>query len=187
MLKRVFDIFISLIAGMIFIIPMILVGLAVALSSKGPILYWSRRLGRNRVVFNMPKFRTMRTETPVLPTHLLPDAHSFLTPIGSFLRKSSLDELPQLWCILKGEMSFVGPRPSLESQSDLNDARAAAGVHWLLPGLTGWAQVNGRDELPTQQKVALDVEYLQKKSFLFDVKIILLTLWKVVKGDGVKH
>jgi O-antigen biosynthesis protein WbqP len=187
MLKRVFDIFVSLIAGMIFLIPMMFVGLAVALSSKGPILYWSRRLGRNHVVFNMPKFRTMRTDTPVLPTHLLPDAQSFLTPIGSFLRKSSLDELPQLWCILKGEMSFVGPRPSLESQSDLNDARTSAGVHWLLPGLTGWAQVNGRDELPTQQKVALDAEYLQKKSFLFDVKIILLTLWKVVKGDGVKH
>jgi len=187
MLKRVFDIFVSLIAGIIFLIPMIFVGLAVALSSKGPILYWSRRLGRNHVVFNMPKFRTMRIDTPVLPTHLLTDAQSFLTPIGSFLRKSSLDELPQLWCILKGEMSFVGPRPSLESQSDLNDARTAAGVYLLLPGLTGWAQVNGRDELPTQQKVALDAEYLQKKSFLFDLKIIFLTLWKVVKGDGVKH
>ncbi len=187
MLKRVFDILVSLIAGMIFLIPIILVGLAVALSSKGPILYWSRRVGRNHVVFNMPKFRTMRTNTPVLPTHLLLDAHSFLTPVGSFLRKSSLDELPQLWCILKGEMSIVGPRPSLENQSDLNDARTAAGAHLLFPGLTGWAQVNGRDELPTQQKVALDAEYLQKKSFLFDMKIILLTLWKVVMGDGVKH
>ena len=186
-LKRVFDILVSLIAGIIFLIPMMFVGLAVALSSKGPILYWSRRLGRNHVVFNMPKFWTMRTDTPVLPTHLLPDAQSFLTPIGSFLRKSSLDELPQLWCILMGNMSLVGPRPSLESQTDLIQARAAAGVHTLIPGLTGWAQVNGRDELPTQQKVALDAEYLQKKSFLFDVKIILLTLWKVVKGDGVKH
>ena len=187
MLKRFIDILVSLIAGMIFLIPMVFVGLAVALSSKGPILYWSRRVGRNHVVFNMPKFRTMRIETPVLPTHLLADAKSFLTPIGTFLRKSSLDELPQLWCILMGDMSLVGPRPSLESQTDLIQARAAAGVHTLVPGLTGWAQVNGRDELPTQQKVALDAEYLQKKSFLFDVKIILLTLWKVVKGDGVKH
>ena len=139
------------------------------------------------MVFAMPKFRTMQVNTPVLPTHLLADANSFLTPIGSFLRKSSLDELPQLWCILIGDMSLVGPRPSLESQTDLIQARAAAGVHTLVPGLTGWAQVNGRDELPTQQKVALDAEYLQNKSFLFDVKIILLTLWKVVKGDGVKH
>ena len=187
MLKRIVDILVSLIAGIIFLIPMVFVGLAVALSSKGPILYWSRRVGRNHVVFNMPKFRTMRIETPILPTHLLADAKSFLTPIGSFLRKSSLDELPQLWCILMGDMSLVGPRPSLESQTDLIQARAAAGVHTLVPGLTGWAQVNGRDELPTQQKVALDAEYLQKKSFLFDVKIILLTLWKVVKGDGVKH
>ena len=129
----------------------------------------------------------MQVNTPVLPTHLLADANSFLTPIGSFLRKSSLDELPQLWCILMGDMSLVGPRPSLESQTDLIRARAEAGVHTLVPGLTGWAQVNGRDELPTQQKVALDAEYLQNKSFLFDVKIILLTLWKVVKGDGVKH
>ena len=187
MLKRFIDILVSLIAGMIFLIPMVFVGLAVALSSKGPILYWSRRVGRNHVVFAMPKFRTMQVNTPVLPTHLLADANSFLTPIGSFLRKSSLDELPQLWCILIGDMSLVGPRPSLESQTDLIQARAAAGVHTLVPGLTGWAQVNGRDELPTQQKVALDAEYLQNKSFLFDVKIILLTLWKVVKGDGVKH
>jgi O-antigen biosynthesis protein WbqP len=187
MLKRVFDIYVSTVTGIMLLIPMMLIGLAVALSSKGPILYWSRRVGRNHVVFNMPKFRTMHIDTPVLPTHLLFNAQSFLTPIGSFLRKSSLDELPQLWCILKGEMSIVGPRPSLESQSDLNEARSAAGVHLLLPGLTGWAQVNGRDELPTQQKVALDAEYLQKKSFLFDMKIILLTLWKVVKGDGVKH
>ena len=187
MLKRFIDILVSLIAGMIFLIPMVFVGLAVALSSKGPILYWSRRVGKNHIVFAMPKFRTMQANTPVLPTHLLADANSFLTPIGSFLRKSSLDELPQLWCILIGDMSLVGPRPSLESQTDLIQARAAAGVHTLVPGLTGWAQVNGRDELPTQQKVALDAEYLQKKSFLFDVKIILLTLWKVVKGDGVKH
>jgi len=187
MLKRVFDIYVSTVTGIILLIPMMLIGLAVALSSKGPILYWSRRVGRNHDVFNMPKFRTMHIDTPVLPTHLLSNAQSYLTPIGSFLRKSSLDELPQLWCILKGEMSIVGPRPSLESQSDLNEARNAAGVHLLLPGLTGWAQVNGRDELPIQQKVALDAEYLQKKSFLFDVKIILLTLWKVIKRDGVKH
>lgn len=166
---------------------MILVGLVVGLSSKGPILYWSQRVGRNHRGFAMPKFRTMRVNTPVLPTHLLTDANSFLTPIGSFLRKSSLDELPQLWCILRGDMSLVGPRPSLESQTDLIQARAAAGVHLLVPGLTGWAQVNGRDELPSNQKITLDAEYLQKKSFLFDVKIILLTFWKVMKGDGVKH
>jgi len=170
MLKRVFDIYISTVTGIILLIPMMLVGLAVAISSKGPILYWSRRVGRNHVVFNMPKFRTMHIDTPVLPTHLLSNAQSFLTPIGSFLRKSSLDELPQLWCILKGEMSIVGPRPSLESQSDLNEARNASGVHLLLPGLTGWAQVNGRDELPIQQKVALDAEYLQKNHFCLTLK-----------------
>jgi len=170
MLKRVFDIYISTVTGIILLIPMMLVGLAVAISSKGPILYWSRRVGRNHVVFNMPKFRTMHIDTPVLPTHLLSNAQSFLKPIGSFLRKSSLDELPQLWCILKGEMSIVGPRPSLESQSDLNEARNAAGVHLLLPGLTGWAQVNGRDELPIQQKVALDAEYLQKNHFCLTLK-----------------
>lgn len=135
----------------------------------------------------MPKFRTMLTHTPVVPTHLLNNPDQFLTPIGSFLRKSSLDEIPQLWCIIKGDMSFVGPRPSLPSQTDLNTARTQAKIHLLVPGLTGWAQVNGRDEIPNEQKVAYDAEYLQKKSFLFDLKIMCLTAWKVVKRDGVAH
>ena len=163
------------------------IALLVKLTSEGPILHWSDRIGRRNRIFRMPKFRSMRIDTPAVATHLLRDAEKYLTPVGSFLRKSSLDELPQLWSILKGEMSFVGPRPALFNQDDLIALRTERGVHELTPGLTGWAQVNGRDELPTQQKVALDAEYLQKKSFLFDVKIILLTLWKVVKGDGVKH
>jgi len=181
------DILVSLIAGVIFLIPMMFVGLAVALSSKGPILYWSRRVGKNHVVFAMPKFRTMQVNTPVLPTHLLADAKSFLTPIGSFLRKSSLDELPQLWCVLIGDMSLVGPRPALHNQQDLLDARTAAGVHVLLPGLTGWAQVNGRDEVPMEVKVGYDVDYLAKRSFWLDVKILFLTFWKVVMVKDVAH
>ena len=156
-MKRMLDILVTLVALVVFAIPMVLVALAVRLSSQGPILYWSDRVGRNNVVFAMPKFRTMRVDTPVLPTHLLADASSYLTPIGSFLRKSSLDELPQLWCILIGDMSLVGPRPALHNQHDLLEARTAAGVHALVPGLTGWAQVNGRDEVPLEVKVAYDL------------------------------
>ncbi len=186
-MKRMLDILVTLVALVVFAIPMVLVALAVRLSSQGPILYWSDRVGRNNVVFAMPKFRTMRVDTPVLPTHLLADAASFLTPIGSFLRKSSLDELPQLWCILIGNMSLVGPRPALHNQHDLLDARTAAGVHALVPGLTGWAQVNGRDEVPLEVKVAYDVEYLQRRSLLLDIKILLLTFWKVVMVKDIAH
>jgi O-antigen biosynthesis protein WbqP len=186
-MKRVLDLLVTLVALVIFAIPMILVGLAVRFTSRGPILYWSDRVGRNNVVFAMPKFRTMRVDTPVLPTHLLADASSYLTPIGSFLRKSSLDELPQLWCILIGDMSLVGPRPALHNQHDLLDARTAAGVHALVPGLTGWAQVNGRDEVPLEVKVAYDVEYLLRRSLLLDVKILFLTLWKVVMVKDIAH
>lgn len=186
-MKRMLDVLVTLVALVIFAIPMILVGLAVRFTSRGPILYWSDRVGRNNIVFAMPKFRTMRVDTPVLPTHLLADASSYLTPIGSFLRKSSLDELPQLWCILIGDMSLVGPRPALHNQNDLLDARTAAGVHALVPGLTGWAQVNGRDEVPLEVKVAYDVEYLQRRSLQLDVKILLLTLWKVVMVKDIAH
>jgi len=186
-MKRMLDVFVTLVALVVFAIPMILVALAVRLSSRGPVLYWSDRVGRNNVVFAMPKFRTMRVDTPVLPTHLLQDPASFLTPIGSFLRKSSLDELPQLWCVLIGAMALVGPRPALNNQQDLLDARTAAGVQVLLPGLTGWAQVNGRDEVPMEVKVGYDVEYLRRQSFLFDVKILFLTFWKVVMVKDVAH
>ena len=186
-MKRVLDLLVTLVALVIFAIPMILVGLAVRFTSRGPILYWSDRVGRNNIVFAMPKFRTMRVDTPVLPTHLLADASSYLTPIGSFLRKSSLDELPQLWCILIGDMSLVGPRPALHNQQDLLDARTAAGVHALVPGLTGWAQVNGRDEVPLEVKVSYDVEYLQRRSLLLDVKILFLTFWKVVMVKDIAH
>ena len=187
MQKRIFDVLISALALLIFLIPMLLVAIAVQLSSVGPILYWSKRVGRNNQVFSMPKFRTMRVNTPLLPTHLLYNASSFLTPIGSFLRRSSLDELPQLYCILIGHMSLVGPRPSLQNQQDLIDARTALGIHTLTPGLTGWAQVNGRDELPLDLKVKYDKEYLDQKSFLMDLKILLMTVWKVVRVEDVVH
>ncbi|OYT92572.1 MAG: UDP-phosphate galactose phosphotransferase [Burkholderiales bacterium PBB3] len=161
--------------------------LAVKISSRGPVLYWSSRVGRQNMLFSMPKFRTMHIGTPAVATHLLRDPERHLTPIGSFLRKSSLDELPQLWCILVGDMSFVGPRPALFNQVDLIALRTAAGVHALVPGLTGWAQINGRDELPIPKKVELDVEYLQRKSVSFDIKILLLTFLKVIRSDNVAH
>jgi len=163
------------------------VAIAVRLTSKGPVLYWSNRVGRNNVIFKMPKFRSMKKGTPMVATHILADARTHLTPIGSFLRKSSLDELPQLWSILAGDMSFVGPRPALFNQQDLISLRTEQGVHTLVPGLTGWAQVNGRDELPIPEKVKLDVVYLQKQSFWFDLRIIWMTLVKVLKSDGVSH
>ena len=166
---------------------MLLVAIAVKLTSSGPILHWSERVGRNNKIFRMPKFRTMRLNTPLLPTHLLQNANSFITPIGSFLRKTSLDELPQLYCIIMGHMSLVGPRPALYNQHDLIDARTDLGVHTLMPGLTGWAQVNGRDELPLDQKVKYDQEYLDQKSFLMDLKILVLTVWKVVRVEDVTH
>jgi O-antigen biosynthesis protein WbqP len=186
-MKRVFDLGLALAAGVVLLVPLLLVALLVLLTSRGPALYWSDRIGRSNNIFKMPKFRTMQVGTPTVATHLLnnPDAH--LTPIGSFLRKSSLDELPQLWSILKGDMSFVGPRPALFNQTDLITLRTQHGVHELLPGLTGWAQVNGRDELPIPAKVALDVEYLQRQSLWFDIQIIFLTAMRVIRRDGVSH
>ena len=169
------------------ILPILLVAVLVMLTSAGSVLYWSDRVGRNNVIFKMPKFRSMRVGTPAVATHLLADAQSHLTPIGSFLRKSSLDELPQLWSILVGDMSFVGPRPALFNQQDLIDLRTQKGVHTLVPGLTGWAQVNGRDELPIPQKVELDAEYLQRQGFWFDIQILWMTLRKVIQHDGVSH
>lgn len=186
-MKRVFDFAVSLIVFMIFLPVLFVVAIAVKVSSKGPVLYWSDRVGINNMIFKMPKFRSMKTETPAVATHLLVDPKSALTPIGNFLRKSSLDELPQLWSILKGDMSFVGPRPALFNQDDLIALRTEKGVHELIPGLTGWAQVNGRDELPIPQKVELDYEYLQRQSLLFDIKILWLTFIKVVRKDGVSH
>ncbi len=186
-MKRLIDLAFALVIGSLILIPVILLTILVRATSKGPALYWSDRVGRHNVIFKMPKFRSMRVDTPAVATHLLPNPDSFLTPIGSFLRKSSLDELPQLWSILKGDMSFVGPRPALFNQHDLVALRTQAGVHALIPGLTGWAQINGRDELPIPQKVALDIEYLQKKSLIFDLKIILLTGLKVIRRDNVTH
>lgn len=186
-MKRLFDLVLALIAAALLLAPFVMVWLAVRLTSRGPALYWSDRVGRDNVIFKMPKFRSMRVGTPAVATHLLSDPKVYLTPIGSFLRKSSLDELPQLWSILKGDMSFVGPRPALFNQDDLIAMRTEAGVDRLLPGLTGWAQVNGRDELPIPQKVALDVAYMQRRSLWFDVRILWLTALKVVSRDGVSH
>ena len=186
-MKRAFDIFLGCLAALILFVPVLLVVIAVRMTSKGPVLYWSDRVGRNNVIFKMPKFRSMQVGTPAVATHLLADAPSHLTPIGSFLRKSSLDELPQLWSILAGDMSFVGPRPALFNQQDLIVLRTDQGVHTLVPGLTGWAQVNGRDELRIPQKVALDAEYLTRQGFWFDIKILWLTFLKVFLREGVSH
>jgi O-antigen biosynthesis protein WbqP len=186
-MKRAFDLLLGFIALLLLCIPLLLVALAVKVSSKGPAIYWSQRVGRNNQLFNMPKFRTMRTDTPAVATHLLQDPEQWLTPKGSFLRKSSLDELPQLWSILKGDMSFVGPRPALYNQYDLIELRTQAGLHMLQPGLTGWAQINGRDELPIPVKVKFDIEYMQRKSFLFDLYIMWMTFLKVIHRDGVIH
>ncbi|MEQ1484583.1 sugar transferase [Methyloglobulus sp.] len=186
-MKRLFDLIFALITASILLMPMMLVATLVKFTSKGPILYWSDRVGRNNEIFRMPKFRSMQIDTPALATHLLDDPDRYLTSIGRFLRRTSLDELPQLWSILIGDMSFVGPRPALFNQDDLIALRSQFGVHCLLPGLTGWAQVNGRDELPIPLKVKLDVEYMQKKSFGFDLYVIWLTFIKVMLGDGVSH
>jgi O-antigen biosynthesis protein WbqP len=185
--KRLFDFSLSVSASLILAIPLLIAATVVRLTSPGPILFWSKRVGRDNQVFQMPKFRSMRIDTPAVATHLLQNPDQWLTPIGSFLRKSSLDELPQLWCILKGDMSFVGPRPALFNQDDLIAMRTERGVHQLVPGLTGWAQVNGRDELPIPKKVELDYEYLQRRSFLFDLKILCMTALKVLVRDGVSH
>lgn len=186
-MKRFFDLFLALVALILLVLLMVLVALTVKLTSAGPIVYWSDRVGRNNTIFKMPKFRTMRVDTPAVATHLLSDPKQFLTPVGSFLRKSSLDELPQLWSILKGDMSFVGPRPALFNQDDLITLRSRYGVDKVRPGLTGWAQVNGRDELSIPDKVKLDVEYVNRQSFGLDLRIILLTFLKVMRRDGVAH
>lgn len=186
-MKRFFDFCLALVALLVLLIPIVLVALLVKLTSSGPAIYWSDRVGRHNAIFRMPKFRTMRVNTPAVATHLLDSPDQFLTPIGSFLRKSSLDELPQLWSILKGDMSFVGPRPALFNQNDLISLRTNYGVDNVRPGLTGWAQINGRDELPIPRKVQLDVEYIQRQSFWFDLRIVFLTFRKVFQRDGISH
>lgn len=186
-MKRFVDLLLALGATLVLLLPILLVALAVKLTSPGPVLYWSDRVGRHNRIFRMPKFRSMRTGTPAVATHLLDNPGAYLTPIGSFLRRSSLDELPQLWSILVGDMSFVGPRPALFNQDDLIALRTAQGVHELVPGLTGWAQINGRDELPIPEKVRLDAEYLQRRSLGFDLRILWLTFIKVLRRDGVSH
>lgn len=187
MLKRSFDLFLALMASCLLLLPIVLVAICVRLTSRGPAVYWSDRVGRNNAIFRMPKFRTMRIDTPAVATHLLGDPELYLTPIGSFLRKSSLDELPQLWSILKGDMSLVGPRPALFNQHDLIALRTVKKVHLIVPGLTGWAQINGRDELPIPDKVVLDTYYLEHQTFWLDLRILLLTFFKVIKRDGVSH
>lgn len=186
-MKRLFDLVLGLLAAILLLVPIALIAVLVRLTSPGPALYWSDRVGRYNKTFKMPKFRSMRVGTPAVATHLLADPKSVLTPIGSFIRKSSLDELPQIWSILVGDMSFVGPRPALFNQHDLIELRTQKGINALLPGLTGWAQVNGRDELPIPKKVALDAEYLERQGFLFDIQILWLTFLKVVRRDGVSH
>lgn len=186
-MKRLFDILMSLSAIIVLGIPMLIVALVIKATSKGPMLYWSDRVGKDNAIFRMPKFRTMRVDTPAVATHLLDDPDSFLTPIGKFLRKTSIDELPQLWSILKGDMSIVGPRPALFNQDDLIALRTEKGVHVLTPGLSGPAQINGRDELPIPLKVNYDEIYLKNRSFFYDLNIIYLTVFKAAKGDGVTH
>jgi O-antigen biosynthesis protein WbqP len=186
-MKRVLDLLLGVIASLIFFIPLCVLAVVVKATSKGPILYWSDRVGRGNRIFSMPKLRTMRVDTPVVATHLLTDPKSFLTPVGGFLRKSSLDEIPQLWCIVRGDMSVVGPRPALFNQQNLIEMRTAQGVHKIRPGLTGWAQINGRDELPLTEKVKLDSDYVRHQSLGFDLKVILLTVLKVVRRDGIVH
>jgi O-antigen biosynthesis protein WbqP len=186
-MKRFFDSVLAFAAGILIFVPALVVAVAIHLTSTGPVLYWSDRVGRHNKIFKMPKFRSMRVDTPSVATHLLANPDLFLTPIGGFLRKSSIDEIPQLWSIIKGDMSFVGPRPALFNQKDLIELRTLHGVHELVPGLTGWAQINGRDELPILQKVAFDTEYLSRQSLWFDMKIIWLTGLKVLRGDNITH
>ena len=186
-MKRVFDLLLAGMAGVLCLLPILMVAVLVWVTSRGPVLYWSDRVGRNNIVFKMPKFRTMRVEAPAVATHLLPDPSAWLTPVGGFLRKTSLDELPQLWSILKGDMSFVGPRPALFNQDDLIGLRTQHGVHKLVPGLTGWAQVNGRDELPISEKVKFDEEYLQHQSLVRDLLILWRTVVNVLNQNGISH
>ena len=187
---RVFNILCSIILLILFGIPVLFIVVAIRLTSKGPAIHWSKRIGKNNVIFLMPKFRTMRIDTPQVATHLLSSSgktENYITPVGSFLRKTSLDELPQIWSVLVGDMNLVGPRPALFNQDDLKELRTACGVHMLTPGVTGWAQINGRDEIAIPQKVKLDKEYLDRRSFWFDLKILFLTAYKVIKGSDVSH
>jgi O-antigen biosynthesis protein WbqP len=186
-MKKIFDLLLSLCLIMVLSVPIFIIAVLVKLTSNGPVLYWSDRVGMGNKIFKMPKFRTMQIDTPAVATHLLKDTDTYLTPIGSFLRKTSLDELPQLWSVLRGDMSFVGPRPALFNQNDLIDLRTTKGVHRLIPGITGWAQINGRDDLPIPVKVAFDVHYLEHCSLMFDMKILFLTLVKVMRREGVTH
>jgi len=186
-IKRAFDLLLGCAAGLVLVLPALLIALLIRLNSPGPALYWSKRVGRHNRVFLMPKFRSMQTGSPTVATHLLDNPKQYLTSIGAVLRKSSLDEIPQLWSILRGDMSFVGPRPALFNQDDLIALRTQHGVHLIVPGLTGWAQINGRDELSIPDKVAYDVEYLQRRSLWLDVKILFLTLTKVISRDGINH
>lgn len=186
-MKRVIDLFLGLTAMLIFAVPFCILAVLVKCSSKGPVLYWSDRVGRDNKLFSMPKLRTMLVDTPVVATHLLTNPDQFLSPIGGFLRKSSLDEIPQLWSIVRGDMSVVGPRPALFNQDNLIEMRTKVGVHTVRPGLTGWAQVNGRDELPLVEKVKLDVVYMARQSLAFDMKVIFLTFLKVIRRDGITH
>ena len=186
-MKRIFDLLLGVTILVFLVAPMLLISITIRLSSKGPSLYWSDRVGRDNTIFKMPKFRSMLTGTPTVATHLLDNPNAYLSPVGGFLRRTSLDELPQLFSVLKGDMSFVGPRPALFNQEDLITLRAEKGVDKLLPGITGWAQVNGRDELSIPDKVILDIEYLIRQSFWFDMKILWMTFLKVMKRDGVSH
>jgi len=185
--KRALDLLITMFAGAIFIVPAVALALVIRTTSPGPILYWSPRVGRHGRIFQMPKFRTMKVGTPQVATDKLADPASHLTPVGGVLRKLSLDELPQLWSVIKGDMSLVGPRPALFNQHELISARKARGIDALRPGITGWAQINGRDDIPESRKVELDEEYLRRRSFWFDLQILWLTAWRVVRRDGVSH
>lgn len=186
-MKRAIDLILAVLAGSIFLVPAVMIAACVRLTSKGPALYWSDRVGQYNRIFRMPKFRSMRVGTPAVATHLLHDGSAYLTPIGSFLRRTSLDELPQLWSVIKGHMALVGPRPALFNQGDLIALRTEYGVHKIPPGITGWAQINGRDDLPLLGKVQMDAEYLQNRSLGFDLKILFLTVSRVVRGTGVAH
>jgi len=186
-MKRLFDLILSFCLVLVLFVPILVIAGLIRLTSKGPAVYWSDRIGVDNQIFRMPKFRTMRIDTPAVATHLLEDPDAYLTPIGPFLRKSSLDELPQLWSVLKGDMSFVGPRPALFNQDDLIALRTERKVHQLIPGITGWAQINGRDDIPIQKKVEFDEYYIKNQSFLFDMKILWMTFLKVIKREGVSH
>ena len=186
-MKRLFDLILSFCLVLVLLVPILVIAGLIRLTSKGPVVYWSDRVGVDNQIFRMPKFRTMRIDTPAVATHLLQNPDVYLAPLGSFLRKSSMDELPQLWSVLKGDMSFVGPRPALFNQDDLIALRTERGVHQLIPGITGWAQINGRDDLPIPKKVEFDEYYLKNQSFLFDMKILWMTFLKVLKREGVRH